>query len=31
MGVKEIVVLLLVLAVGYYMGKMGLLARFLPG
>jgi hypothetical protein len=31
MGVKEIVILLVVLAVGYWLGKSGALAGVLPG
>ena len=31
MSVKEIVILLAVVAVGYWLGSSGALARFLPG
>jgi hypothetical protein len=31
MGIKEMAILLLVLAVGYWLGKSGALSRFLPG
>jgi hypothetical protein len=31
MGIKEIVVLVVVLAVGYYLGKKGVLGGMLPG
>lgn len=30
MGIKEIVIMLAVLAVGYYLGSSGALSRFLP-
>lgn len=31
MGIKEIVVLVLILLAGYYMGNKGVLAGLLPG
>lgn len=31
MGVKEILILLAVMALGYWLGMSGALARFIPG
>lgn len=31
MGIKEITIMVAVLALGYYLGKAGALSRFLPG
>jgi len=31
MSVKEIVILVAILALGYWMGKSGMLSKFLPG
>lgn len=31
MGVKEIVILLAILAFGYWLGQSGVIARYLPG
>lgn len=31
MGIKEICILVLILALGYWLGSSGALSRFLPG